>query len=142
MSLTIHSKYKYFDSTVQRAEDRRQKFHFCRLPFAVNVMLNLCYYPPVPNIRDKKGNEKKVVKVIAGKDVRLTCQVRENGVTTSWLKNNKTISPSHHPRMRLKLNKYFKIKRVQKDDAGFYTCVAENHCGRNMYTIQLYVEVS
>ena len=36
MSLTIHSKYKYFDSTVQRAEDRRQKFHFCRLPFAVN----------------------------------------------------------------------------------------------------------
>ena len=41
MSLTIHSKYKCFDSTVQRAEDRRQKFHFCRLPFAVNVMLNL-----------------------------------------------------------------------------------------------------
>ena len=41
MSITIHSKYKYFDSTVQRAEDRRQKFHFCRLLFAVNVMLNL-----------------------------------------------------------------------------------------------------
>ena len=41
MSLTIHCKYKYFDSTVQRAEDRRQKFHFCRLPFAVNVKLNL-----------------------------------------------------------------------------------------------------
>ena len=32
VSLTIHSKFKYFDSTVQRAEDRRQKFHFCRLP--------------------------------------------------------------------------------------------------------------
>ena len=32
MSLTIHCKYKYFDSTVQRAEDRRQKFYFCRLP--------------------------------------------------------------------------------------------------------------
>ena len=41
VSLTIHSKYKYFDSTVQRAEDKRQKFHFCRLPFAANVMLNL-----------------------------------------------------------------------------------------------------
>ena len=39
--LTIHYKYKYFDSTVQRAEDRRQKFYFCRLPFAVNVKLNL-----------------------------------------------------------------------------------------------------
>ena len=41
MSLTIHSKYKYFDSTVQRVEDRWEKFHFYRLPFAVNVMLNL-----------------------------------------------------------------------------------------------------
>ena len=41
VSLTIHCKYKCFDSTVQRAEDRRQKFHFCRLPFAVSVMLNL-----------------------------------------------------------------------------------------------------
>ena len=41
VSLTIHCKYKYFDSTVQRAEDRQQKFYFCRLPFAVNVKLNL-----------------------------------------------------------------------------------------------------
>ena len=41
VSLTIHCKYKYFDSTVQRAEDRRQKFYFCRLPSAVNVKLNL-----------------------------------------------------------------------------------------------------
>ena len=41
MSLIIHCKYKYFDSTVQRAEDRRQKCYFCRLPFAVNVKLNL-----------------------------------------------------------------------------------------------------
>ena len=44
MSNTIHVKYKYFHSTVQRAKDRRQKFHFCRLPFDVkprNVKLNL-----------------------------------------------------------------------------------------------------
>ena len=41
VSLTIHCKYKYFDSAVQRAEDRRQKFYFCRLQFAVNVKLNL-----------------------------------------------------------------------------------------------------
>ena len=39
VSLTIHCKYKYFDSTVQRAEDRWQKFDFCRLLFAVNVKL-------------------------------------------------------------------------------------------------------
>ena len=43
VSRTIHCKYKYFDSTVQRAEDRRQKFYFCRLPFAVNVKLNPSY---------------------------------------------------------------------------------------------------
>ena len=41
VSLTIHCKYKYFYSTVEGAEDRRQKFHFCRLPFAENIMLNL-----------------------------------------------------------------------------------------------------
>ena len=44
MSPTNRHKYKYFHSTLQRAEDRRQKFHFCRLPFDVrphNVKLNL-----------------------------------------------------------------------------------------------------
>ena len=41
VSHTIHCKYKYFDSALQRAEDRRQKFAVCRLPFAVNVKLNL-----------------------------------------------------------------------------------------------------
>ena len=41
VSLPVHCKYKYFDSTVQRAEDRRKKFYFCRLLFAVNVKLNL-----------------------------------------------------------------------------------------------------
>ena len=41
VSLNIHCKYKYFGSTVQRAEDRRQKIYFCHLPFAINVKLNL-----------------------------------------------------------------------------------------------------
>ena len=44
MSPTIRHKYKYFHSSVQRDQDRRQKFHFCRLPFDVrprNVKLNL-----------------------------------------------------------------------------------------------------
>ena len=48
VTLTIHSKYKYFNVTLQRAEDRRQKFHFCRLPFAVNVMLNLSKHTVYP----------------------------------------------------------------------------------------------
>ena len=44
MSPAIRPKYKYFYSTVQRAKDRRPKFHFCRLLFDVrprNVKLNL-----------------------------------------------------------------------------------------------------
>ena len=58
VSHTIHSKYKYFDSTVQRAEDRRQKFYFCRLPFAVNVKLNLSIY------RQMYGNEMLVASCV------------------------------------------------------------------------------
>ena len=105
----------------------------------INSVSYQCSFLSVPVIRDKTGNVPKVVDVIAGRDVRLACQVEENGVNTSWLRNNKTISPSDHPRMRLKLNKYFKIRRVQKDDAGFYTCVAENDCGRNFYSMHLNV---
>ena len=44
MSPTIHHKYKYFHFTVQRAKYRRQKFHFCHLPFDVRpryIKLNL-----------------------------------------------------------------------------------------------------
>ena len=39
MSPTIHRKNKYFHSTLQTAEDRRRKFHFCRLPFDVTSCL-------------------------------------------------------------------------------------------------------
>ena len=44
MYLTIRHKYTNFHFTVQRAKDRRQKFHFCRLPLEVRprkVRLNL-----------------------------------------------------------------------------------------------------
>ena len=51
MSLAIHCKYEYFDSTGQRAEDRRQKFYFCGLPFAVNVKLNLSIIKIIPRKR-------------------------------------------------------------------------------------------
>ena len=96
----------------------------------------------VPDIREKRGNEKKVVEVIAGKDVKLVCQIRgkDKDVSTYWLKNNKTLHPSDHQRMRFKMNKSLKIKRVEKADAGLYTCVATNDCGKNTYTIQLFVE--
>ena len=53
MSPTIRHKYKYFNSTVQRAKNRRQKFHFCRLPFDVrprNVKLNLSNEKETPGL--------------------------------------------------------------------------------------------
>ena len=37
VSLTIHCKYKYFGSTVQKAEDRRQKFYFFLLPLTSSL---------------------------------------------------------------------------------------------------------
>ena len=55
----MHSKYKYFDSTVQRAGDRRQKVQFCLLPFAVNVMLNLSIRDTW-NIRTEYGGIRSV----------------------------------------------------------------------------------
>ena len=62
MSPTIHHKYKYFDSTVQRAKDRRHQFHFCRLPFDVTsslislMMLKSC---PAGMCNAKLGNHLK-----------------------------------------------------------------------------------
>ena len=43
MSPTVHHKYKYLHSTVQRAKDTRQKFHFCRLPFEVLERLSMTF---------------------------------------------------------------------------------------------------
>ena len=97
----------------------------------------------VPYIREKEGNEVKVIKVTGGEDVKLTCQIRTANQTSKpryyWLKDNQTLSPSSHQRLRLKLYRYLKIKRAKKEDAGFYTCVAVNDCGENPFTMHLFV---
>ena len=96
-----------------------------------------------PNIREKEGNEIKVIEVTSGEDVKLTCQIRTVGQTSKpryyWLKDNQTLSPSSHNRLRLKLYRYLKIKRAKKEDTGFYTCVAVNDCGKNHFTMHLFV---
>ena len=62
MSPTIHHRYNYFHSTVQRAKDRRQKFHFCRLPFDVTsslisllseILKILCIWGSEPALNEK-----------------------------------------------------------------------------------------
>ncbi|XP_027058170.1 fibroblast growth factor receptor-like 1 [Pocillopora damicornis] len=98
---------------------------------------------PVPKIHEKEGNEIKVIEVTSGEDVKLTCQIRTVGQTSKpryyWLKDNQTLSPSSHQRLRLKVYRYLKIKRAKKEDTGFYTCVAVNDCGKNPFTMHLFV---
>ncbi|KAJ7356340.1 Fibroblast growth factor receptor 4 [Desmophyllum pertusum] len=78
-----------------------------------------------PFIWQKLQNLTTVVAYV-GKDVMLPCRVKDVTLL-HWLKNNKTLDL--YPNMRVKFNRYLKIKRVRKEDAGFYTCVAENECG-------------
>lgn len=70
-----------------------------------------------------------------GKNVKLNCQISTSGQNTKlqyyWLKDNQPLTPSNQRRMRIKLYEYLKIKRVEKEDAGLYTCVAVNDCGKN-----------
>lgn len=97
----------------------------------------------VPIIRNKNGSEIKVIEVTSGKDIKLTCQIRtadqNSKLSYYWLRDNETLITSNHQRMRLKLYRYLKVKRAQKEDAGFYTCVAVNDCGKNRFTMQLFV---
>ena len=60
VSLTIHSKYKYFDSTIQRAEDRRQKFHFHFNGFGRKLSLRaICVAPRQRKKRKYKSHQNK-----------------------------------------------------------------------------------
>ena len=76
MSPAIRHKYKYFHSTVQRAKDRRQKFHFCRLPFDVrlrNIKLDISVIKSFATVQpllqdfDRCKVKLQVMKLIYGK---------------------------------------------------------------------------
>ena len=55
-------------------------------------------------------------------------------------KDNKTIRPSDHNRMNVKMYRWLKIKKVRKVDAGLYTCVVMNKCDeKNFLSTHLYV---
>ena len=48
--------------------------------------------------------------------------------------------PSDHKRIIVKMYRWLKIKKVQKDDAGLYTCVFRNKCGEKFFVrMNLYV---
>ena len=124
MSLTIYCKYKYFDYTVQRAEDRRQKFHFCRLPFAVNVMLNLsinCLFTSAD-----LANVIVTTRFSGQAGTTMTIQCTAIGPTTStytWTKDHMTLQPSY--RVKYDVNSTFSaltIRMTKKTDSGNYTC--------------------
>ena len=98
---------------------------------------------PVPEFRNNVG-EKEVVAIAEGADAKLPCPVKADPryrLNVHWKKGNVTLQPAEHIRMRIKPNKYLKIKRTQKEDAGYYTCIAENSCGgKNTRDVQLFVE--
>ena len=97
----------------------------------------------MPYIRQKSGNEATVIKVNSEKDVKLMCQIRSTVQIPKpgyyWLKDNQTLTLSDHQGMSLRPYRHLKIRRVRKEDAGFYTCVVVNDCGKNRYTVQLIV---
>lgn len=97
----------------------------------------------VPYIHEKRGNEKKVINVNSGKDVKLICNIRTTGQTSKpvyyWLKDNQVLILSDHHRMRLKPYRYLRITSAKKKDSGIYICGAVNNCGWNTYTMQLFV---
>lgn len=81
-----------------------------------------------------------LVTVDEGADKRLFCQVRNQGhrVSVYWQKNNVTLQPADDPRIRIRPYRYLKIKKARKEDAGLYTCVAENDCGgKNSVSMRL-----
>ena len=86
-----------------------------------------------------------IVNVVEGADATLFCQVTDKGLkhklSIYWQKNNITLRTSSSTRMRVKANRFLKIKRTTKGDGGLYTCVAENNCGgKNVFSIHLFVE--
>ena len=98
----------------------------------------LCFSAP------KIRNEGNTILLPEGEDARLICSVKGketsgNKAIVFWEKNNDTIQPASHNRMRIRPYRYLKIKRVTKEDSGFYTCVAENSCGRNAITWRLVI---
>ncbi|EDO49190.1 predicted protein [Nematostella vectensis] len=79
----------------------------------------------------------------AGTDVKLVCQVLDQkDVFTDyiWYKDGKKMSVSHSSRMRIKRLRYLKIKNLDKEDSGRYTCVAKRPCGEISANITLTVD--
>ena len=96
----------------------------------------------VPDIRGKNGSEpRKVIKVNSGKNKRLPCWIKiidpNQTLKYYWLKDNQTLRGGHQ---RTVINRYLRIRKAKKEDAGFYTCVVVNDCGKSNLTIQLIVK--
>ena len=101
------------------------------------------FFLPVPEFINK-GDEKEAIAVEEGADAELPCPIKTDPsyrLTVRWKKDNATFELVGHVRMKIKVNKYLQIKRTQKEDAGHYTCTAENTCGgKNSLNMQLFVE--
>lgn len=101
-------------------------------------------YSVVPVFRGTQSPRVRFAQL--NREVKLYCQVRlnrgglANNATSYWLKDNRTLFTASHPRMRIKVNKWLKIKGVKKEDEGKYTCVVANRCGVTLLTYEVLVE--
>ena len=103
-------------------------------------MVRLFFFS-VPEIRFKP-NGKENIYANETSNVKLPCDIKTTGeeFSSHWQKDNKTFRPSDRKRMNVKMNRWLKIKKVRKDDAGLYTCVVMNKCGeKSSASMHLYV---
>ena len=75
-------------------------------------------------------------------DVKFSCNIRRKGrevYQVHWEKDNKTLRAADHKRVTI-VQRWLKIKNVKRGDAGLYSCIVLNKCGRrNVVHIRLYI---
>ncbi|CAH2311914.1 hemicentin-1 isoform X2 [Pelobates cultripes] len=99
--------------------------------FNVNVYV-------APRIAENNGNE---LTAILDTSINIECIASGSPPPQiNWLKNGLPLPVSSHIRLQ-SAGQVFRISRVQKSDAGSYTCVASNRAGvdKKDYNLEVYV---
>ena len=89
-----------------------------------------------------KPNTNGSFYAIEKSDVKFSCNIRRKGrevYQVHWEKDNKTLRAADHKQVTIE-RRWLKIKNVERDDAGLYSCIVLNKCGgSNVVHIRLYI---